>query len=95
MTDPTRVKVWVTKYALTSGVSITLIPEAKLKGAEYVVPPGYAMAFRLGVEAHLTPEGAETAVVRMKNNKIASLKKQLLEIENLNPAQIVLGAYSL
>jgi len=74
--------VWVSKYALTSGITKH---EAKIKGC-YAYPgaPFFSYAsFRLGKEAHVTEEGAIRAAEAMRIKKIAALKKQLSKLESM------------
>ena len=74
--------VWVSKYALTSGITKH---EAKIKGC-YAYPgaPFFSYAsFRLGKDAHDTEEGAIRAAEAMRIKKIAALKKQLSKLESM------------
>lgn len=78
-------KVWITRYALTTGiisVEIDSLPEegkrlyAKIPGAavEQSFPPA---------QFHTTWEAAVQASIKARGKKIASLKKQISNLEKL------------
>ena len=74
--------VWITKYALTAGITKH---DAKIKD-DYAFPGAPFMSyvgFRLGKDAHDTEEGATRAAEELRINKIAALKKQIAKLERM------------
>jgi hypothetical protein len=78
-------KVWITKYALTSGImeieaefceSMSTMVSYRAKGAQY---DQYAH----GNDWHTDIESAKTKAKQMRLAKIASLKKQIAKLEKL------------
>ena len=77
-------KIWVTKYALSSGVFST---EAKVdeanKRAQIKRPGDYWAWNAFGNEFHTTEEAARARFDELKQKKLASLRKQIAKIEAL------------
>lgn len=74
-------RVWITKYALTGGIT-----EAESKGTEtdygYLSVEGYWNSFSRK-EYATTKEDAIKQANDKRLKKIASLKKQIVQLENL------------
>lgn len=75
-------KVWISKYALSGGITEH---EAEVRnGRAY---PGHPFAayvgFTLGKDAHETPEAAIAAANVAREKKIVSVKKQLAKLERM------------
>lgn len=75
-------KVWVTKYALSAGITEHM---AEIKdGAAYPGAPFASfIGFTMGKDAHETREAAVAAAEKQRQKKIASVKKQLAALEKL------------
>lgn len=77
-----KVKVYITKHALTSGI---VEREAELCNENMIVTvekwPAYYHG--KGKEWHLSHESAVKRAEEMRQKKIESLKKQMKKIENL------------
>lgn len=73
-------KVWISKYALASGITEH---EAEVRdGAAFPGEPFASFVwFTMGKDAHETREAAVAAAEQMRVKKIASLKKQLANLE--------------
>jgi hypothetical protein len=81
-------RIWITKYALTSGIFEADAEVEKNSDGMAVVPKNYetgtyAQYFH-GKDWHLTREGALTRAEEMRVKKITSLKKQLKKLEEMN-----------
>lgn len=77
-----RVKVWLSKYALTANIQEC---EAEIiDGAAYPGHPFMSfVGFQLGKHAHLSREEAVAAAELARKKKIAALKKQIAKLESL------------
>jgi hypothetical protein len=77
-------KIFITKYALTSGImeaEMEIMDDGKYC---YGKPEGYAFATGFhGNDFHLTREEAIKDCHKRKDKKIESLKKQITKIEKL------------
>ncbi len=72
---------WVTQYALTSGIEKV---QGGISGNFIRVEGGWGFKlYRLGTESHETREAAVICAKEMQKKKIASLKKSIQRIENL------------
>jgi len=83
-------KIWVTKYALTTGIfEVEAEVEKREKRNEgmAVVPNDFKSGtyprYFHGKEWHLTKESAMKQAEEMRTKKIASLQKQIGKLENL------------
>ena len=79
-------KIWISKYALTDGVTEHECEEPD-EGSRYVYPGPPFMAyvgFRLGRDAHLTRDEATKAAEAARLKKIAGLHKQLAKLEKMS-----------
>lgn len=79
-------KIWITKYALTVGI---LVRESKQDpdGSSVVVldqlaPNGWVMFF--GKDWHTSESAAIECASQMREDKIASLKKQIQKLDKLS-----------
>lgn len=70
-------KVWITKYALTSGI---IEKEAEIKGGIAIVS---TLETYYGKEWHRTEEDAKKRAEEMRLKKIESLKKQIERLEKI------------
>ena len=79
-------KIWIRKYALSSGITEHEC-EPPREGSDHVYPgspfAGY-IGFRLGREAHATPEEAAKAAEAARIKKIANLLKQIAKLEKMS-----------
>lgn len=76
-------KVWITKYALTSGI-IQTEGEVTNSGALYVLHTGHLTFYHgEGKEWHRTKEAAVSKAEEMRQKKIESLKKQIRKLEGM------------
>ena len=79
-------KIWISKYALSGGITEHECEHPKADGA-YVYPgkpfAGY-VGFKLGRDAHTTPEEAAKAAEAARTKKIASLRKQIAKLEKMS-----------
>jgi len=75
-------KVWITKYALSAGITEH---EAEIRdGKAFPGAPFMSYtSFKMGRDAHLTREEAVAAAHSARKEKIASLKKQMAKLEEL------------
>ena len=76
-------KIWISKYALSDGITEHDCEEPP-DGDNYVRPgaPFASFAiFRLGTAAHTTREEAVKAAEKMRDKKMASIRKQLARLE--------------
>ena len=80
-------KVWITKYALTEGISVE---EGELSETSpsmfcYGDRAGYSQQYAHGEgkDWHRTPEAAEARAEVMRQAKIASVKKSLAKLERM------------
>jgi hypothetical protein len=76
-------KIWISKYALSGGISEYECAEPH---DGYAYPgdpfPPYA-SFKVGRDAHATREDAVKAAEAARTKKIASVRKQLARLEAL------------
>lgn len=77
-----KVKVWLSKYALTTNIQEY---EAKVEhGKAYPGHPFMSfVGFTIGKEAHLSRQEAVAAAENARKKKIAALKKQIAKLEAL------------
>ena len=79
-------KVWITKYAMSSGVFTAEAEETSIKGVCAVRPKESSSsltAYYHGNDWHTNEAKAVIRFNQMKQKKIASLKKQLAKVEAL------------
>lgn len=80
-------KVWITKYALTKGMSevdLDKVVGAHINGENlYYRVNGFPIGYIKG-EWHTEKSNAIAKAEEMRTKKIASLKKQIEKLENLN-----------
>ena len=77
-------KVWITKYALTSGI-IEINAEITDNGSAYDMGTSFPTYYHEeGKEWHRTKESAIAKAEEMRKKKISSLQKQIKKLENIN-----------
>lgn len=77
-------KVYVTKYALTTGIEVVEVkPPEENEEPQYVYTKGFVQQFIMGKTAFLTYKEAAIAAREMRDKKRASLKKQLTRLNEL------------
>lgn len=77
-------KIWVTKYALTSGIFVRPDAEISEDGRMATVRSGPRLPEHYhGNDWHPTEQAALAHAERMRANKIESLKKQIGKLEAL------------
>ncbi len=75
-------KVWISKYALSGGITEHECDGPTEFGFVYPGKPFMSyVGFRMGSDAHDTREAAEKAAEAMRKKKIASIRKQLAKLE--------------
>lgn len=80
-----HIKAWVTKYALTSGISCvegTVCHGSSGRMLRYT-RPGCIQEYAHGDDWHRTPEAALARAEEMRRAKIVSLKKNMSKLETL------------
>lgn len=76
-------KVWITKYALTSGI-VEIEGEITESGSLYDMRSSLPMYYHgEGKEWHRTKESAIKKAEEMRQKKIESLKKQIKKLEEM------------
>lgn len=78
-------KVFITKYALTTGikeVELEIIKSDFTNSSDYVRDGSYTF-FYIGKDAFLSKEDATKKAEDMRKKKISSLKKQLEKLEKM------------
>lgn len=75
--------MYLSKYALTSGVQQVQIKEISPEGYAYQEGP-YWNSLAVGRDVHETFEAAAVAADAARVKKIASLKKQIAKLEKLS-----------
>jgi hypothetical protein len=76
-------KVWITKWAMTTGIIET---ECEMVG-DYILykhDEWFHTSIKIGSGAYLTFEEAQAKAEKMRKTKIASLKKQILNISAID-----------
>lgn len=78
-------KVFITKYALTEGIKEveTDVRKNEVGNYEYVLYGNYSF-FRIGSDAFTDKSEALKKAEEMRQNKIASLRKQIEKLEKLS-----------
>ncbi len=77
-------KVWVSKYALSDGIQeFDNMEEIAYEGGARKYAARGMYFFRIGTEAHLSPEEAKVAAEAKRKKKIASLHKQIAKLEGM------------
>lgn len=82
----TKIKVWITKYALTAGIRLV---DAELSSSSPNmvsygnVGYGSQYAHGEGKDWHLTPESALKRAEEMRKKKLASMRKSMAKLEAL------------
>lgn len=77
-------KVWITRYALTDGIlesDAEICLDADMKGNMIVCDRGYFHGE--GRDWHRTKEAALVRAEKMRQKKIASLKRQIEKLEKI------------
>lgn len=83
MTGKTMIDVWITKYALTSGVEKALAEHGPDYPGMVTVRRGiYPQSFH-GKDWHRTEAAALARANQMRLDRIAALKKQLTRLQKL------------
>lgn len=76
-------KVWITKYALTTGI-FEMTAEITEHGSAYDMHSSFPTYYHgEGKEWHKTKESAIARAEEMRQKKIASLKKQIEKLEGI------------
>lgn len=91
MDEKRMVLVYITKYALTTGV---ILSEAKVCTDDMVstrINGGYTVYFH-GKDFHFTPEDAVARVSEMKASRVRSLEKSLKKVNEMDPDGLVKNA---
>lgn len=78
-----RVTVWITKYALTHGITKAEAEECSSPGMIAVSRPGCLIQFFHGNEWHRSESEAVARAEKLRTDKIASLEKQIKRIKAL------------
>jgi hypothetical protein len=73
------VKIYVTKYALTQGITTHEVGEEPGKGWPWFVTPGRGE----GLDWHLSMADAMVRAYAMRDAKIASLKRAIAKLEGM------------
>lgn len=79
-------KIWISKYALSSGITVHEVVQEKVSdGYVYPGPPfaGY-VGFKIGKDAHTTYEDAVKAAEVARLKRIASVRKLLAKLEKMS-----------
>lgn len=82
-------KVWITKYALSTGIFEAEVNEPNSTTPGLIVAPGRVVGrfdqyfHGEGREWHRTPEAAVLKAEKMRAEKIASLRKSIAKLEKL------------
>lgn len=77
-------KVFLTKYALSSGIEeVELIREFKVDNMKFVYVKDKHGSYKIGSEAFFSKEDAIKQAEKMRLKKIESLKKQIKKLESL------------
>lgn len=77
--DKEKTTIWITKYALTSGIE-KVEAEISASGETAFWGP-FGSAYGEGKNWHRTEEEAKIRAEEMRKRKIASLKKSLVKLE--------------
>lgn len=75
-------KLWVTKYALTDGITENQT-DGEVSEHGYMSVKGMWSSLKLGKDAHESREAAIDRARTMQANKIASLRKQITKLEKM------------
>ena len=75
-------KLWLSKYALSSGINERVMATGLIEG-KYVRVCGYWVLYTLGRDIHATRAEAVKAAEAARIIKIASLRKQIAKLEKL------------
>lgn len=79
------ITVWITKYALTTGIMTEQVEEPTQRSPNMICARALGpSAFFHGKDWHRTKEAAATRAEEMRKTKLASLKKQIIKLERLN-----------
>lgn len=77
-------KVYTTRYALTTGIEVHEVRPSNEDNSKYVYTlDRYVQQFILGKDAFLTYEDAAVAAREMRDKRVASLMKQLTKVRSL------------
>lgn len=77
-------KVFITKYALSSGIKgMEVVNKCKVDDTLFVYVKGQYSSYRIGSEAFFSKENAIKKAEEMRLKKIESLKKQIKKLEDL------------
>ena len=83
MNEKEQVTAWVTKYILTTGVQKVSGEVCHGVSSEMLSYGKGGYTYAHGKDWHRTPEAARIDAERRKSAKIASLKKQIAQLEAL------------
>lgn len=79
-TEEVDMKIWISKYALSSGIKEVECEKITAEG--YAYPVGTYIGFKMGRDAHVNREDAVAQAEKSKISKIASLEKQIKKFRN-------------
>jgi hypothetical protein len=79
----TKMKVWITKYALSKGVFDTEAEKTHRSETTITVKRGFSSDYYHRLEWHTTEVAAIAKAEQMRVKKIAALKKQIARLEKL------------
>ena len=75
-------KMWISRYALSDGIK-EVEAEQPAIGDRYAKINGQFTIYEIGKDIHDTLEAAKEEAEKMRRRKIASLKKQLGNLEDM------------
>lgn len=75
-------KYWISKYALSTGLQEVDVAKNVSDGG-YLYPAGFYRGYKLDKDIHLEKSSALVVANLLRKKKIASLKKQLANLELL------------
>lgn len=75
-------KLWLSKYALSSGIK-EVVADKQSDGHKYIRIKGAYVLYVMGREIHVTRAEAVNAAEAARTKKIDSLRKQIAKLEKL------------
>jgi hypothetical protein len=78
-----KMKVWITKYALTQGILEREAEETEHKGMIKIPTESLVYFHKEGRDWHHTLEEARRCAYKMRAEKLANLYKQAAKLENM------------
>ncbi len=79
-----NIKVWITKYALTSGIEVFDVVVHENEDMVAYGNVGYGDQYAHGKDWHRTYEDAVERAKEMRDQKIKSLRKSIAKLEKLS-----------